>query len=317
MNKKPPPPLSEGYSAWEVIDMQFEDPKWAIPNILPEGLNILAGKPKSGKSFFALNIALAIANGGMALGNIKVEKGTVIYLALEDTLRRLQGRILTMIKHEGSAPKNLYLYTHFPRMDQGGLEYLKERVELYPDTRLLIIDTLAKIRPPVKGKNPYDEDYQTISELKRLSDACGISLLMIHHLRKTESENRFDDISGTFGITGAADGLLLLIRNMGEATAELHVTGRDVESTSYALKFHNDLLSWNLLGNTEEQKSTDKKQQIFDAIKASKEPISPKQMAKKTGLYAGYVTRMLPYLLKEGCIEKVGRGFYTYRDEII
>jgi replicative DNA helicase len=314
--QKKPVNISEGYSAFQIMDIKFPEPKWAIPGILPQGLNILAGKPKRGKSILALNIGIPVANGGKALGNIEVQKGTVIYLALEDTYRRLQDRLEKMLRYEGPAPDNFYLYTMpFPRMGEGGKKALTERLQLYPDCRLVIIDTLQKFRPiSNKSGNAYQEDYQAISGLKELSDELNISFLIIHHLRKTESEDRFDDISGTFGISGAADGLLLLIRDAGDFIGELRVTGRDMESNEYAMKFNPDILTWNILGDASELQSTDKKQILFDTIKNHGEPMSPKEIAEKSGIYDGYVKRMLPYLVKEGAVIKVSRGVYRYND---
>jgi hypothetical protein len=221
-----------------------------------------------------------------------------------------------MLKYEGSAPDNFYLYTMpFPRMGEGGIRTLRERIQLYPDCRLVIIDTLQKFRPlSNKNANPYQEDYQAISGLKELSDELNISFLIIHHLRKTESEDRFDDISGTFGISGAADGLLLLIRDAGEYLGELRITGRDMDSSEYAMKFNPDILTWNIMGDASEIQSTDQKQILFDAMKEHGGDMSPKEIAEKSGLYDGYVGRMLPYLVKTGVIIKVRRGVYRYND---
>jgi hypothetical protein len=310
--------ISEGYSAFQIMDIRFPEPTWAIPGILPQGLNILAGKPKRGKSILALNIGVSIANGGLALGDIEVEKGTVIYLALEDTYRRLQDRLEKMLRYEGHAPENLFLYTMpFPRMGEGGMDVLKDRIKLYSDCRLVIIDTLQKFRPIApKNNNPYQEDYKAISDLKHISDELNISMLIVHHLRKTESEDRFDDISGTFGISGAADGLLLLIRAAGDFIGELRVNGRDMESNEYAMKFNPDILTWNILGDASELQTTDKKQLLFNTIKEHGGPISRKEITDKSGLGVDYVKRMLPFLLKEGHVSKVGYGLYEYNKAI-
>ncbi|PIE71619.1 MAG: hypothetical protein CSA22_01990 [Deltaproteobacteria bacterium] len=117
----------KGYTAAELVMMEFPEPKWAIPGILPEGLNILGGKPKQGKSIWALNIALSVGFGGIALGKISVEAGTVLYLALEDVPRRLKSRIEQMTNYEGRAPENIHLYTQWPRMGAGGIRALDER----------------------------------------------------------------------------------------------------------------------------------------------------------------------------------------------
>ena len=105
-----------------------------------------------------------------------------------------------MLAYEGKAPDNLYLFTRFPRMDQKGLGELKEKVELYPDLRLVIIDTLQQFRPPSKrNQQPYEQDYNTVSQIKKLADEFNFSLLIIHHRRKGETEDKFESISGTYG----------------------------------------------------------------------------------------------------------------------
>jgi RecA-family ATPase len=305
----------ETMSAAELLEHEFEEPKWAVPKILPQGLNILAGKPKHGKSIMASNIGIAVSNGKLALGAIEVENGPVLYLALEDTARRIHTRLKQMLAYEGSA-SNQFLYAFdAPRMNEKGLEALEEKINEIPDIRLVIIDTLAKFTPSAKAsQDRYRFDYDTVSALKDLADRCNVSFLVIHHLRKTVSEDRFDDISGTFGVTGAADGILLLIRKTGQADAELHVTGRDVESAEYALKFDNATLSWNILGEADQVKSTEKKQAIFDTIKTYGHPISPKEIAEYSGLNINYVKKTLPVLLKEGHIQKAGHGNYIFID---
>jgi RecA-family ATPase len=300
-------------SASELINSEFEPQKWAVPKILPQGLNILAGKPKHGKSIMANNIGIAVSNGKLALGAIAVESGPVLYLALEDTARRMNNRLKQMLAYGGS-PSNQFLYAFdAPRMNEKGLEALEEKIIEIPNIRLVIIDTLAKFAPPTKAnQDKYRCDYDTVSVLKDLADRRNVSMLVIHHLRKTESADRFDDISGTFGITGAADGILLLIRKTGQADAELHVTGRDVESAAYGLKFDNATLSWKILGEADQVKSTEKKQIIFDTIKSYGHPITPKEIAENSGLKINYVKKMLPSILKEGHIQKAGHGNYIY-----
>src|SRR5450759_1390743 len=197
-----------GITAAELMEKIFPEPRWAIPGILPEGLNLLAGKPKKGKSIFALNIGLSIALGGLALGKIPVEQGAVMYLALEDTERRLQKRIKQMMPYS-EAPAALHLFTKWPRMDAGGLELLEAKISEIPNIRLIIIDTLQKFRNPTKGNaNLYVEDYETVTKLKDVADRMGVCLLLIHHLRKAESNDIFDTLSGSLGLTGGTDGNL-------------------------------------------------------------------------------------------------------------
>ena len=300
-----------GYTAAELMKMDLPEPKWAIPGILPEGFNLLAGKPKHGKSIMALNFGIAISGGHKAFGKIEIENGTVLYLALEDTPTRLKKRLNLMYADEDRPSEKLLLFTEWPRMGQGGIKLIEEQIKENPDMRLIMIDTLPKFRPPQqKSISSYDFDYQVGVKLKDFADKYQVPLMVICHLRKMESEDRMDDISGTFGVTGSADGILALVRRTGQADAELHVTGRDVEAAEYALKFDNTTLSWNLMGKAEEVKNTEQQQILYDAIKDYGHPLSPKEMKVMTGLDLQYIKNTLPKLLKQGNITKAGYGKY-------
>jgi len=302
----------KGITASELIEKEFPEPRWAVPGLLPEGLNIMAGKPKTGKSIMAANLGLAISTGGKALGFVDVDSGTVIYLALEDTQRRLQSRIKQMLC-DGRVSEKLIFFTEWP---QDGLKILGEEIQRHGDVRLVIIDTLKlfKQSPMTKGKNIYDVDYETITPIKKLAEHNSVSILLIHHLRKSEADDIFDTFSGSLGLTGAADGLLALARVTGQADAELHINGRDVEAAEYALKFHPDILSWQILGKADEVKSTSERQRLFDALKNADEPLGPKDLAEITGLKNHYIRNALPILIKEGSAIKSGYGKYIYGD---
>jgi phage/plasmid primase-like uncharacterized protein len=310
----PPVPRPSGITAAELMKKVFPEPKWAVPNILPEGLNVLAGKPKHGKSIMALNVALAISTGGVALSFAGVERGVVIYLALEDTQRRLQARVRQML-YQDRAPGDLFFYTEWPQVGNGGLRALKEEIGNHCNVRLVVIDTWKLFRPASKGavgKNLYDVDYESVTPIKKLAERKEVSVLMIHHLRKGDADDVFDTFSGSLGLTGAADGLLALKRVTGQADAELHITGRDLEAAEYGLRFHPDMLSWQVIGKADEVKSTNSRQILFDTLKKADAPLSPKDIAKLTGLKNHYIRNTLPILIKKGDVIKVERGKYRH-----
>ncbi len=302
--------LPQGFTAQELLNTTFADPRWAVKDILPEGLNIIGGKPKAGKSILALNLALAISLGGKALQSVEVERGSVIYLALEDTPRRLKKRIEQMLQYSDETPANLQLFTTWPRMGQGGVKALDSIIKSTDDTRLIIIDTLAKIRPTGNANNNlYSEDYDTVSQIKQIADENEVSILLIHHLRKMLSTDVFDMFSGTFGLSGAADGLMVMARNRaGQMVFSL--TGRDVEQQEFILEFDTKMLSWRLVGKAAEIQSTEKKQKIFDALKEAEEGLTPTNLANATGLKIHYIKKVLLTLLKEGSVIKLDRGIY-------
>lgn len=302
-----------GITAAELMHKVFPEPRWAIPGILPEGLNLLAGKPKKGKSIFALNIGLSIALGGLALGKIQVEAGAVLYLALEDTQRRLKKRISQMLPYANNWPDGLHLVTEWPRMGSGGIEKLEAEIPTIENLRLVIIDTLGKFRKQMKGNvNLYADDTDTIGKIKELADRVGVCILVIHHLRKAEADDIFDTMSGSLGLTGAADGNLVLESIRGNVT--LHITGRDVEATELALELDGKMLAWRLLGERAEVKATSDQQKLYDAIKNAVEPLSPKELASITGISIGCLKNMLAKFLEKGDVQKATYGRYSYKE---
>ncbi len=298
----------------DLFKKEFNPIKWAVHNILAEGCSILAGKPKCGKSIFALNICIAVAAGTKAFSSIDVEPGPVLYLALEDVQRRLKSRLKQMLQGDDpTALKNLHLATDWPKMGEGGLKKLDETIKEIPNIRLVIIDTLKMIRPVIKGnKSLYDSDYEPISAIKKIADKHCVSILLIHHLRKSDADDIFDTLSGSLGLTGATDTNLILERQTGNVDATLHINGRDVESAEYAMRFQPGNMSWRILGAAQDIKSTDERQKLFDAIKNADKPLSPKKIETLTNLKPHYIRKTLPLLITDGSIKKEGRGQYIY-----
>ena len=172
-----------------------------VPGLIPEGVTIVAGKPKIGKSFFALDICMAVAGDRFTLGEIKPVQGDALYLALEDNERRLKKRV-DKILQAAKCPE-LEIHTEWRRVDQGGLDDIREWCEAHPARRLIWIDTFVKIRP-LAGKNEqaYTFDYRSIEGLQKLAREYQVGIVLNHHLRKASSEDdAFDDVSGTLGIT--------------------------------------------------------------------------------------------------------------------
>lgn len=303
-----------GIPASKLMEMSFPEMRWAIPGILPEGVSILAGKPKKGKSILSSNIGIDIASKNKVLGQICVEQGTVLYFALEDSHRRLQDRLGLMLQ-DTNAPKQLILYTSLPESQR--FEFLEWEIKRHPDIRLVVIDTLAIFSSDKKPATQYsyDYDYQKIIKFKQLGDSNHVSILLIHHVRKQESGDVMDTILGTRGLTGASDGLLVMADGGGQSNCNLTVIGRDIEEATYALKLNPDTLRWGIIGTAREIKSTPKKQKIYDTLKQNEHPLSPKMIAEKTGLTEQYVKNTLPKLICEGGIMKADRGQYIYVNE--
>jgi hypothetical protein len=307
-------PAVTTFTAADLQGMQFPDPKWAVPNLVPEGLTLLAGKPKVGKSWLVLGLAWAVAAGGKALGQIKVEGGDVLYLALEDTKRRLQARMAQM-NPSGNWPTTLTITIDCPRLDQGGLEFLEEWLTNHPDARLVVIDTLARFRPPSSDSGSlYDKDYLVVGALKQIADKFSVAILVVHHLRKMGSEDPFDQVSGTHGLTGSADGTLILQRDRGRADAALILTGRDVEEQDLALKWDKEYGIWSILGDGEDYRRSQKRQDIIEVLRRASGALGPKAIADCLHRDIASVKMMLGEMVEAGEISKAGRGAYECID---
>ena len=180
-------------SAADLLEREFPEPKYAINGLLSEGVTIFAGKPKLGKSWLCLGIAVAIASSGLALGSVQVQQGDVLYLALEDGERRLQNRLETVLRND-TLPRRLFYATTFPLLDEGGLEAIEEWLKAHPDARLVVIDTLKRVRPRQRASSSrlYDVDYESIAPLADLSKKYGVSILVVHHSRKLDSDDPLD-----------------------------------------------------------------------------------------------------------------------------
>ena len=199
-------------------------PRFVVDTLLSQGLHILAGSPKVGKSWLALWLAVTVARGEDVWG-MATRQGTTLYLCLEDSLLRIQNRLLEVTE---DAPSNVLFCTESACIGRGLEQQLERFLAEHPDTVLIIIDTLQMVRGAYE--QTYANDYRDLSALKKLADANGIAILLIHHLRKESAEDVFSRISGTTAISGAVDTSLTLVekeRGSGEAT--LHCIGRDIE----------------------------------------------------------------------------------------
>jgi hypothetical protein len=231
----------------ELMAADFPEPKWAVPGLLAEGVNLLAGPPKVGKSWLSLGLALSVAAGGRALASVMVESGPVLYLALEDTPRRLQSR-MRKILGDRPAPPGLTLATVCPPLPQGGTEAIAQWVERNPTARMVVVDVFAKVRGhAAPGASAYDADYAAVGHAKRIADHYGIAIVLVHHVRKAGSDDFLAEVSGTNGLAGAADATLVLKRSRGQADGVLHLTGRDVDESEHALRFDPAAGAWHLL----------------------------------------------------------------------
>ncbi|MCI1963289.1 MAG: AAA family ATPase [Ancrocorticia sp.] len=226
---------------------EFPPLQWAVKGVIPEGMGLVVGPPKLGKSWFVLGIGLAIAEGGCAFGKIRVEQRPFLYAALEDSAKRMQRR--TQHLTFGQALPEAFEFFTEPPAPGTITAVIDAWLNLHPNG-VVALDTLGRVMPPAKpGQTTYERDYQVGAALKSLADHHpGSSLLVVHHTRKMASTDFMDATSGTNGLNGSADFTIVLERVRGEESARIKLTGRDVEEAEYAAHVSDGF--WQLDGDT-------------------------------------------------------------------
>ena len=232
--------LPKVISADDLLSTPIPPTKWIIPGLLPAGLALFAGPSKAGKSWLTLWLCLQVAQGKPVWGR-EVEPRTVLYLSLEDTFNRLQGRLFRLVGGE-DAPERLILQTECPGIGQGLEDQIISFLYSHSDTGLVVIDTLQKVRSCDKSGSMYASDYKDVSVLKSLADKYGICILLIHHLRKQAAADPFDQISGSNGLMGAADTTWVMQRKRTSKNANILLTGRDLDGLT--LHLHEESCIW-------------------------------------------------------------------------
>lgn len=306
--------------AW--LDQQVFPPlRYAVPGVVPEGMTLMVGPPKVGKSWMLLDVALAVSQGGYALGAIRVEQRPVLYLALEDGDRRLQDRC-RILQPDQTIPAALnYMTTIAPGQV---LATVGAWLELYPSQQpLVIIDTLGKVMPPaMPQETTYQRDYRVGGKFKTLADShSGCSLVVNHHVRKAGSDDFVDSVSGTNGLAGAADTIVVLARARHETAGILKVTGRDVDENEYAVGFSS--AQWTLEGadldaaaqNAATVRATagvgDTMASVIDIVTRANNPVGPKYVAKALDITPDKASVYLSRAVDAGRLDRIGRGQYT------
>jgi DNA-binding transcriptional ArsR family regulator len=296
-------------SAEELMSKIFEPIKYVVPGIIVEGLTLFTGKPKVGKSWLLLHAAIAVARGGFTLGDIKCLEGDVLYCALEDNERRLQSRLTKLLGLQ-SWPARLKFRCEMPRLAQGGLDQIKEWLKAADHPRLVIIDTLAMVRAPNRrDQSTYDADYAAVASLRALANEYGVAIVLVHHLRKADADDPLDTISGTLGLTGAPDTILVLTRDA-SGHFVLHGRGRDLIEIEKAISFNADACIWTIMGDVAVVRMTSERGAIVAALEEAAEPIGPNDIAAATDMKPANVRYLLGRLVKDGIVEKLDYGRY-------
>jgi hypothetical protein len=297
-------------SAVELDAKQFDPVRFVVQDILPPGLAILSAPPKIGKTWMDMGIADDVASGGVFGGCKIADQGNVLLLDLEGNQRRAQARF-RQIRQGTPASANLLIANEWPRMGQGGIALIRQWAAVHPKRRLVIIDVWAKFRPArPKNADAYQFDYDCVKRLQELAYELGIAILIVHHNRKAADADWMNEISGSQGIAGGADTIIIIKRDRAAVDAVLHVSGRDVDEQELALKFDKDTGRWTILGDAQEHRSSKERNEIHTLLDRQG-PMTPKKVADELDRKPANVKVLMHKMRNDGSLKSLGGGRYA------
>ena len=317
-------------SARALSEWDFEDLKFALPGMIPEGFTILAGKPKSGKSWWALQAAYSVAQGENLLDGSVCNRGRALVLGLEDSMRRLQDRVNKLYssdfilhsstKLEGGGllmrvtmgrteiPEGLDLAVKWPKIGDGGIEELEKYLDEHPDTRLIVIDIIKRITRKKGRGTTYDEDYDSIQPLQELAIKRGVAILGVHHTRKALSDDPIEMVSGTFGLTGGADSIIV-VQRAAEGESRFSFSGRDILMQELAMLFNEKSHRWTCLGDADSHFISGERERIIECL--GTDSLSPSEVSRLLGKNSSTTRTLLFKMLRDDQVEKDSKGKYS------
>jgi hypothetical protein len=297
------------YSGCDLAKMEFPPVKWIIEDLLPQGCYIFAGRPKLGKSWLGLQLAGAVASGSKFL-NKNVTRGTSVIFGLEDNLRRFKGR-LKALDIDLTKLTDLKISTDLKRTENGGREQLEALLQqLKP--RLVVIDTLARIRTAQTNKVGYSEDYNAIAPFQDLANKYECCILVVTHTRKSDapSEDPLETITGTLGISGAADGVVVLEGNRSSSLFNLHLIGRDIADTEPLTIRKRSTGGWDYEADGAKAILTQERQAIVDLLTLHG-PLGAQEIADELSKKTPATRKLLREMKASGIVfQKNNRGVY-------
>ncbi len=281
----------ETFTVADLMKKELPPLEEIIPQILPEGLTVLSGKPKTGKSYLVMDWGLAIAHGGLAMGQLPCKQGSVLYMALEGNERLLKERLTTLgryFERETSSVTNLEIALRAKVLDKGGYEQIEGWIKGHPDAKLAIIDTYQKVKPMKRGNiDDYDAAVETLGRLQEIANEKHISILIVHHNTKSRTDDDFDAILGTTGIRATTDTNIVLNRTRGGD--DLEITVLSIESRQgipegrYAYRFKEaDTPVILLLGDADEYSISKERAEVLELLK-SDPGLTPSQIGDALG----------------------------------
>jgi AAA domain/Primase C terminal 2 (PriCT-2)/RepB DNA-primase N-terminal domain len=316
----PSPWRGDAFSARQLREMNFPPVAWLLPGIIPgEGLTLLCSKPKFGKSWLAYDLCIASTMDRFTLGTLKPAQGDALYLALEDSKRRLQSRMRKLLPgFSGAWSEHLTISTKWRRLHEGGLDDIRD---WHAETKkkgnnpiLVVIDVLAKVRQAVGGRQIYEADYQALGTLSELAHELGVAVIAIHHTRKMAADDLMETVSGSYGTSGAADTILVMANQAGASI--LFVVGRDVESAELAIQFAKESCKWTILGKAAEVCVSEQRSKVINALKEANAPMTVLELMLATAMKRNPLDVLLSKMVRDDLILRVKVGTYAHKDYV-
>lgn len=287
-------------NASNLLEEEFEEFTHMVDDLIVPGVTLLAADPKSGKSYLMLYLSYCVATGQPAFGNKRaVKQGKVLYMALEDSNRRLQKRLQEIRKKDVLAsvrlPEGLDIFTRGKLAMEGRFESLTKIIE-ENDYDMVVIDILQNIRK--KGESmTYNKEYELLKNLGDVAHSTDTAIVLVHHTKKGNSSNKMQKISGTQGLSGAADNLIVMERQGNDSILDLHVKGRDIEEHQFWLEFGTDEAFYKQLNDPPTSRSTQAK--MDKAWELSQDGLTQGDIAKMLGYKQPYICKLLKAKLQQ------------------
>jgi hypothetical protein len=304
-------------SAGELYEMKITGPRWLVKDLIPVGLTIMGGRPKVGKSYFTLNLAMSLAQGKKMFGEgtdgFRGQRSGVLYLSLEDTKERFIKRMREIDPEPDRKllDKNLSPKFQWDKLPRDGLNKIEEWAQATNGrNRLVVIDTLAKVwgkKSSTGGGGLYAEEYNIYGPLADLAHRHEISIILITHTTKAKASDVFDEILGGAGTQAPADNLIVLAKDHGDRK-RFSIRGKDIEERHLAFETPGGPATWVFLGEAAEVQKTTQRQELYDLL-LEEGPMKLQEIIKEVsyrglGISPNSVNSILRKMVSEGELEQ-------------
>lgn len=295
---------------------KFEATPFIVDQVLPEGTMLITGKPKTRKSWLALNFAWAVAAGGKAFGRYDALQGDALYIDLEMGQKRLHKR-LHVVSPDAEPPKGFQFATKWPRVGEGFEPWLRDYLKSHPFTRIVVVDTLVGIRPTRKRyEDPYESDKAFTQALTDLCHEHRIAMLLIHHSRKADGSDITDDASGSTGLTGGVDNYAALrLSRTEKGLGDFLLTGRDIEiDGDLNLRWDPRFAQWNVTDDAPAATLTPERRAVMGLLR-ERAGLKPKEIALLLDRDEPGTRRLLGNMQRDGLVTSAQGGYWYVADD--